>query len=81
MYSIKSISTEGEYYLVNGWKKHRAVWTRTAHPSVNGFKTQGLAERSLRHLLKIFPEYRTDRFSFVTWDKYGYVFVTPRVLI
>lgn len=25
-YTIKSISEEGTYYLVNGWNKHKAYW-------------------------------------------------------
>ena len=68
MYTIMSISNEGRYFLVNGWKKHNSFWTRRATPEKNGFKTEGLACRSMNHLLKIMPDYRTDKLTLVKFN-------------
>lgn len=66
-YMIKSESDEGRYYLVNGWNKYNTYWSNGFNPQRNGFKSKGLALRSLKHLLNIMPEYRDDKFSIVTF--------------
>lgn len=65
--TVRSVSQDGVYYLVNGWKKHRAFWVRRENlrPEI-GFKNSGYAIRSLRKLLIAMPEYRSDRFDMVT---------------
>ena len=65
MVAIKSTSPEGTYYLVNGWEKHKAFWSKWLDPVKCGFKTAGLAKRSLRHLLEIMPEYAEDKIDIV----------------
>jgi len=69
-YTIESSSPEGFYYLVNGWYKHFAFWIRKKDYSFNieyhlkliTFKTIGSAKTSLKKLLKIMPDYATDKF-------------------
>lgn len=64
-YTIRSISDEGTYYLVNGWNKNNALWVneKDIHKAV--FKTEGQAKASLTKLLKVFPEYATDTFNLI----------------
>lgn len=68
MYTIMSNSSEGTYYLVNGWNKHKAYWTKTADVYKNGFKTSGIAIRSLKMLLKIMPDYLSDTFTLMKFE-------------
>ena len=68
MYTIRSVSEDGVYYLVNGWRKHKAFWSKTADPVRNGFKTDGLAERQLDKLLATMPEYGKDKLTLVMFD-------------
>lgn len=68
MFTIVSVSSEGVYYLVNGWKKHNAFWTRTARPDRNGFKTPGLAVRQFNKLLQSMPEYAGDVIALARFD-------------
>lgn len=65
-YTIKSTSNEGIYFLVNHWKKHKAFWVEREKlkPSML-FKTPGYAQRSLKRLLEIMEDYRTDKFEVV----------------
>ena len=70
-YTIKSVSNEGTYYLVNGWKKHNAYWTPTLNPTRNKFKSKGLALRSLRILLNNMPEYRSDNLTLIKLTENG----------
>ena len=62
-YAIKSESADGTFYLVNGWSKHRAYWSSRLNPTKVMFTSKGVALRSLRKLLNIMPEYRTDTFT------------------
>jgi hypothetical protein len=68
-YTIKSISNDGLYYLINGWYKYFGFWFRTKDIYNNPenlnkitFKTAGSAKASLTKLLKIMPDYITDNF-------------------
>ena len=70
-YTIKSTSPEGTYFLVNGWYKHFAFWIRNKEietspekylPMVT-FKTIGSSKTNLVNLLKIMPDYKTDKFT------------------
>lgn len=67
MFTIKSTSTEGVYYLVNGWDKHKSFWVEKNEikPSML-FNREQDAKRSLTKLLKIIPEYCTDAFELVS---------------
>lgn len=69
MYGIKSVSADGTYYLVNGWNKHRAFWSRYPDPVKCGFKTKGYAARSLNRLFEIMPEYLEDEISLVRFNE------------
>ena len=70
-YTIKSVSNEGTYYLVNGWKKHNAYWTHSLNPTRNNFKSKGLALRSLKILLNAIPEYRSDSLTIIELTESG----------
>ena len=71
-YTIKSISDEGVYYLVNGWEKHRAFWISEAQflrdpdrAKECFFNKASQAKASLTKLLKVMPDYASDRFEAV----------------
>lgn len=65
-FTIKSISDEGVYYLVNHWNKHKTFWVKKEKlkPSML-FKSVAYAKRSLNRLLKIMDDYRNDKFEVV----------------
>ena len=63
MYTVKSTSVDGIYYLVNGWNTYKTWWTKTCSAFTNGFKTVASAKRSLSILLKYEPEFRNDTFE------------------
>ena len=74
-YTIKSTSPEGVYYLVNGWKKSKTFWVDekqvmkdTEKSKIFFFNKQSQAKASLTKLLKIMPEYSTDKFEVVKFD-------------
>lgn len=68
MFTIKSTSPEGIYYLVNGWEKHKKFWIEKnkIKPTML-FNREQDAKRSLTKLLKITPEYSTDDFEMVSF--------------
>lgn len=68
MFTIKSTSTEGTYYLVNGWEKHKKFWIEKnkIKPSML-FSREQDAKRSLTKLLKIMPEYGADAFELASF--------------
>lgn len=69
MFTIKSESEEGTYFLCNHWNKNKAFWIEKSKLKPDMlFKTEGLAKRSLTRLLKIMPEYSTDKFTTVEID-------------
>ena len=65
-YTIKSVSSDGEWYLVNGWRKYKCYWQKRDNcvPHTT-FKSVASAMRSLTRLLKVMPEYREDTFYVV----------------
>ena len=66
MFTIKSISQEGTYYLVNHWNKKKAFWKLASEITVDEmFKTAATAKMSLTKLLKIMEEYHKDQFFIV----------------
>ena len=61
-----SVSDDGEWYLVNGWKKYKAFWQQRENCTpYSTFKSVANAMASLTKLLKVMPEYRDDKFSVV----------------
>lgn len=69
MYTIKSESKEGTYYLCNNWRKNKALWVKKEnYLNKMFFKTISGAKRSLTSLLKSMPEYKNDKFSIVNKD-------------
>lgn len=67
MYTIKSESAEGTYYLSKDWRKNNAFWVDLSDLRMEMlFKTKAAAKASLTKRLKIMPEYATDTFSVVT---------------
>lgn len=66
MYTIKSTSEEGVYYLVNHWDKHRTFWIEPQKIKKDMlFKRVQDAKRSLTKLLKIMEDYKNDDFEVV----------------
>jgi len=66
MYTIKSVSEEGEYYLVNHWYKFKAIWQRKEKITTKRiFKDEKSAKASLTKLLKVMPEYANDKLIMV----------------
>lgn len=73
-YTIKSISEEGTYFLVNGWRKHRKLWISKDEVKKDFNKAMSMffdsaaqAKASLTKLLKVMPEYATDEFEIVVF--------------
>lgn len=64
-YTIRSTSPEGVYLLCNGWNKNRTFWVKENEIHKAIFKTAGQAKTSLTKLLKIMPEYSTDKFEVI----------------
>lgn len=66
MYTVKSTSAEGVYYLANHWGKHKALWVKPdkVKPEML-FKSVAAAKASLTKLLKVMPEYSTDTFEII----------------
>ena len=66
MFTIKSESAEGTYYLVKNWEKNMTFWkTRAQLKASDLFKRPQDAKRSLTMLLKVMDEYATDTFTLV----------------
>ena len=67
MYTIKSVSHEGIWYLVNGWWKYKAYWQKLDNCNLNTvFRRKSDAKRSLTKLLKyMMAEYGNDDFTLV----------------
>lgn len=72
MYTVKTVSNEGIYYLVNHVRKYKAFWVE-ANELKSGmlFNRVSDAKASLTKLLKVMPDYRTDTFYIVQIDKFG----------
>ena len=65
-YTIKSTSDEGVYFLVNHWEKNKTFWVKREQLKEDMlFKTSGYAQRSLKHLLEVMEDYKTDEFDLV----------------
>ena len=71
-YTIKSISDEGIYYLVNGWNKCKTFWfdEKSAFQDTENakrffFNKPSQAKASLTKLLKVMPDYANDKFEVV----------------
>lgn len=84
-YTIESRSADGVHYLVNGWYKHFGFWIRrkdltenkTKYLPMITFKSKGSAKTSLTKLLKIMPDYATDRFCMCEITESGTVHNIP----
>ena len=71
-YTIKSTSSEGIYYLVNGWNKCKTYWFNeksvvedTENAKKYFFNKPSQAKASLTKLLKIMSDYSADQFEVV----------------
>lgn len=66
MFTIKSVSEEGVYYLVNHWEKHKTFWIEPNKVKKSMLFTRPQdAKRSLTKLLKIMEDYKTDEFELI----------------
>lgn len=68
MVRVKSVSADGIYYLVNGWRKYKSFWLHFYAIGNDDkrvlFKDTKSARASLTKLFKIMPEYRDDKITF-----------------
>lgn len=74
-YTIKSVSDEGVYYLVNGWNKCKTFWfseESVLKDEENAkrffFNKPSQAKASLTKLLKVMEDYRNDIFEVVEFQ-------------
>ncbi len=66
MYTIKSTSEDGVYYLVKDWRKNKAIWaTKNELDRTMLYKRPQDAWANLTKLLKVMDEYATDDFELV----------------
>lgn len=68
MYTIKSISSDGTYYLVKNWRQNRELWVNKSKMDSNPqywFTSEAKARQSLKSLLGVMDEYLTDDFYVV----------------
>ena len=68
-YLIKCVSEEGEYFLCNGWKRHKTYWCEKHEFRKCLFNTAGQAKASLTKLLKVMDDYARDKFSVYSFTK------------
>ncbi len=69
MFTIKSVSKDGTYYLVKNWRKKKAIWkfsSEMKHEDM--YKRAQDAVSALTKLLKVMDEYKSDRFYIVETD-------------
>jgi len=71
MYTIKTESEEGIYYLINHWNKHKAFFKRKITLRDMLFKTKIDAKRSITKLLNssMGDEYRNDKFTIIEYNE------------
>ena len=74
-YTIKSTSSEGVYYLVNGWNKCKTYWfnERSVLEDIENakrffFNKPSQAKASLTKLLKVMEDYKKDKFELVEFN-------------
>lgn len=74
-YTIKSISEEGVYYLVKGWRKAKTIWfnEKSVMEFPEGakrffFDKPEHAKASLTKLLKVMPDYARDKFEIAVFE-------------
>ena len=65
-YTIKSVSDDGTYYLVNHWSGNDKFWQKFDEVGKETlFSRESDAKRSLTRLLKVMPDYLADDFEMV----------------
>ena len=74
-YTIKCVSEEGIYYLVNGWNKCKTFWFNeksVLEDKENAkrffFNKPSQAKASLTKLLKVMHDYKNDSFQLVEFE-------------
>ncbi len=69
LYTVKSVSDEGEYYLVKDWRKNKELWVSKSRMDSNPqywFTSSAKALQSLKSLLNVmFDDYGSDDFFVV----------------
>ena len=72
MYTIKSVSDEGIYYLVNHAKDYKTYWIEKKYLKPRMlYERAADAKASLTKLLKVMTEYKADKFYLVKINIYG----------
>ena len=70
MFTIKSVSDEGVYYLNKDWRKNKSFWKHGSEINRSMmFKTAGAAKCSLTKLRKVMEDYPEDKFSLIETDE------------
>ena len=71
MYTVKTDSWEGTYYLINHWNKYKTFF-KTNKPTLKDqyFKTEADAKRSITNLLNscMGDDYKNDKFTIIEVD-------------
>jgi len=74
-YTMKCTSSEGIYYLVNGWKKCNTFWFNeksVLEDKENAkrffFNKPSQAKASLTKLLKVMGDYKIDKFEVIEFE-------------
>ena len=73
MFTIKSISNEGMYYLVKNWDKQKTFWKTKNKLSYKTdlYNTESSAKASMTKLLKVMEEYAEDRLYLIEMSDKG----------
>ncbi|MCR5238103.1 MAG: hypothetical protein K6E34_12980 [Lachnospiraceae bacterium] len=70
MFTIKSISDEGTFYLNKNWEKNKSFWKYSSELKIEDmYKTASAAKSSLTKLLKVMGEYLADSFFLIETDE------------
>lgn len=69
MYTVKSVSCDGVWYLVNHWNTNKRFWQQKDNITpYTTFSSKRTAKASLTKLLKVMAEYKDDWFTLVRFD-------------
>ena len=70
MYTVKSTSPEGIYYLVNRCNFHNKIWVRENELKKSMlFRRKQDAKARLTNLLKVLGEYKNDTFEIIELER------------
>ena len=72
MFTIKSVSSDGTYYLVKNWREKKTFWKLASEIRAKDmYKREQDAVSALTKLLKVMDEYKSDTFTLIETDNTG----------